>query len=68
MAEIASKNETPLQVGVTGGGTDASVFRDKSEVLALSVPIKYLHSEVETLHLGDLEALIKLIEAIAFEI
>ncbi|MDI3476107.1 MAG: hypothetical protein PWQ79_1751 [Thermococcaceae archaeon] len=68
VAEIASKNKIPLQIGVTGGGTDASVFQDKSEVLALSVPIKYLHSEVETLHLGDLEALIKLIEAIAFEL
>lgn len=68
VAEIASKNKIPLQIGVTGGGTDASVFQDRSEVLALSVPIKYLHSEVETLHLGDLEALIKLIEAIAFEL
>ena len=68
VAEVASRNEIPLQVGVTGGGTDASVFQHKSEVLALSVPIKYLHSEVETLHLGDLEALIKLIEAIAFEL
>jgi putative aminopeptidase FrvX len=68
VAEIASRNGILLQVGVTGGGTDASVFQDKSEVLALSVPIRYLHSEVETLHLGDLEALIKLIEAIAFEL
>ncbi|MCD6372357.1 MAG: M42 family metallopeptidase [Thermococcus sp.] len=68
VAEVASRNGIPLQVGVTGGGTDASVFQHKSEVLALSVPIKYLHSEVETLHLGDLEALIKLIEAIAFEL
>ncbi|AJC72010.1 endoglucanase [Thermococcus guaymasensis DSM 11113] len=68
VAEVASRNEIPLQVGVTGGGTDASVFQHKSEVLALSVPIKYLHSEVETLNLGDLEALIKLIEAIAFEL
>ena len=68
VAEVASRNEIPLQVGVTGGGTDASVFQHKSEVLALSVPIKYLHSEVETLHLGDLEALIKLIEAIVFEL
>ncbi|ASJ07033.1 M42 family metallopeptidase [Thermococcus pacificus] len=68
VAEIARRNEIPLQVGVTGGGTDASVFQHKSEVLALSVPIKYLHSEVETLHLADLEALIKLIEAIAFEL
>ncbi len=68
VAEIASKNEIPLQIGVTGGGTDASVFQHKSEVMALSVPIRYLHSEVETLHLADLEALIKLIEAIAFEL
>ena len=68
VAEISHRNKIPLQVGVTGGGTDASVFQHKSEVLALSVPIKYLHSEVEMLHLGDLEALIKLIEAIAFEL
>ncbi|NJE01039.1 M42 family metallopeptidase [Thermococcus sp. JdF3] len=68
VAEIASRNGIPLQIGVTGGGTDASVFQGKSEVLALSVPMRYLHSEVETLHLADLEALIKLIEAIAFEL
>ncbi len=64
VAEIAERNRIPLQMGVTGGGTDASVFQHKSEVLALSVPIKYLHSEVEMLHLNDLDALIKLIEAI----
>ncbi|ASA77397.1 M42 family metallopeptidase [Thermococcus sp. 5-4] len=68
VTEIASRNEIPLQIGVTGGGTDASAFQHKSEVLALSVPIRYLHSEVEILHLADLEALIKLIEAIAFEL
>ncbi len=67
VAEIASRNNIPLQIGVTGGGTDASVFQEGSEVLALSVPIRYLHSEVETLHLADLEALIKLIEAITLE-
>ena len=68
VVEIAYRNEIPLQMGVTGGGTDASVFQHKSEVLALSVPIKYLHSEVETLHLGDLGALIKLIDAVVFEV
>ena len=67
VAEIASRNGIPLQIGVTGGGTDASAFQHRNEVLALSVPMKYLHSEVETLHLEDLEALIKLIEAIALE-
>ncbi|MBO8175340.1 MAG: M42 family metallopeptidase [Thermococcus sp.] len=68
VVEIAEKNGILLQIGVTGGGTDASVFQHKSEVLALSVPIKYLHSEVEMLHLNDLDALIKLIEAIVFEL
>lgn len=66
--EIADRNAIPIQIGVTGGGTDASVFQHKSDVLALSVPIKYLHSEAEMLHLGDLSALIKLIQALAFEL
>ncbi|ALV61757.1 Deblocking aminopeptidase [Thermococcus sp. 2319x1] len=66
--EIAKKNNIPIQIGVTGGGTDASVFEAKSQTLALSVPIKYLHSETETLHLDDLKALIKLIEALVFEL
>jgi len=66
--EIASKNRILLQIGVTGGATDASVFQDISEVLALSVPIKYLHSEVEMLSVDDLKALIKLLEAIVLEL
>ncbi|HII60910.1 M20/M25/M40 family metallo-hydrolase [Pyrococcus horikoshii] len=65
---IAEKNGIEIQIGVTGGGTDASAFQDRSKTLALSVPIKYLHSEVETLHLNDLEKLVKLIEALAFEL
>ncbi|NPA47696.1 MAG: M42 family metallopeptidase [Thermococci archaeon] len=68
VAEIASKNGIPLQIGVTGGATDASVFQDQSEVLAVSVPIKYLHSEVEMLAVEDLRNLIKLIEAVTLEI
>lgn len=66
--EIAKKNHIPIQIGVTGGGTDASVFEVKSQTLALSVPIKYLHSETEMLHLDDLKALIKLVEALVFEL
>ncbi|KPU63742.1 endoglucanase [Thermococcus sp. EP1] len=66
--EIAQRNNIPIQIGVTGGGTDASVFETKSQTLALSVPIRYLHSETEMLHIRDLEALIKLIEALAFEL
>ncbi|AFK22165.1 putative endoglucanase [Pyrococcus sp. ST04] len=65
---VAERNNIPIQVGVTGGGTDASAFQHKSKVLALSVPIKYLHSEVEMLHLRDLEKLVRLIEAITFEL
>ncbi|CAB50434.1 M20/M25/M40 family metallo-hydrolase [Pyrococcus abyssi] len=65
---IAEKNKIPIQIGVTGGGTDASVFQERCKALALSVPIKYLHSEVEMLQINDLENLIKLIEAIALEL
>ncbi|MPW39159.1 M20/M25/M40 family metallo-hydrolase [Thermococcus sp. 101 C5] len=66
--EIAKKNNIPVQIGVTGGGTDASAFEFKSQTLALSAPIRYLHSETEMLHLDDLKALIKLIEALVFEL
>ncbi len=66
--DIAEKNSLPLQIGVTGGATDASVFQELCDVLALSVPIKYLHSEVEMLSLDDLKNLIKLIEAIVLEL
>lgn len=68
VCKIAEKNEIPIQIGVTGGGTDASVFQDKSQIIALSVPIRYLHSETEMLHIEDLKALIKLIEALSFEL
>jgi len=66
--KIAKRNNIPIQIGVTGGGTDASVFEAKSQTLALSVPLRYLHSEAEMLHISDLKALIKLIEALVFEL
>ncbi|MBO8160306.1 MAG: M42 family metallopeptidase [Thermosipho sp. (in: Bacteria)] len=66
--EIARKNNIPLQVGATGGGTDGSIFVDKGiPFVALSVAVKYLHSTVEMIHIKDLENLIKLIKAITEE-
>lgn len=60
LTEIADKAKIPVQIGTTGGGTDSSAFEHKSQIATLSVPIKYLHSEVEMIHLDDMKALIEL--------
>jgi len=59
-----AKNEgIPLQVGTTGGGNDASVFTEKGiPMVALSVPVRYLHSQVEMISLSDLSHLIRLLQ------
>ncbi|WP_456370583.1 M42 family metallopeptidase [Geoglobus sp.] len=62
--DVASRASIPVQIGTTGGGTDSSAFEHKSEILTLSVPIKYLHSEVEMIHLGDVRGLIDLLTAL----
>ncbi len=62
--DIGEKSTIPIQIGTTGGGTDSSAFEHKSEILTLSVPIKYLHSEVEMIHLGDVNCLIELLKMV----
>jgi len=59
--DIAEKAGIHVQIGTTGGGTDSSAFEHKSEILTLSVPVKYLHSEVEMIHIGDVRALVELL-------
>ncbi len=61
---ISEKAKIPIQIGTTGGGTDSSVFEHKSEILTLSVPIKYLHSEVEMVHLRDINSLTEVLKLI----
>ncbi|MGC9771959.1 M42 family metallopeptidase [Fervidobacterium islandicum] len=63
ITNLAKEEGIPLQIGVTGGGNDASVFVEKGvPMVALSVPVKYLHSQVEMISLSDLENLIKLLK------
>jgi putative aminopeptidase FrvX len=66
--DIARAQRIPLQVGATNGGTDGSVFVGYGVVhVSLSWPGRYSHSPVEVLDLRDLQALGRLIYAIANE-
>ncbi|SHH20290.1 M42 family metallopeptidase [Thermosipho atlanticus] len=68
IVELAKKNNIPIQLGTTGGGTDGSIFVDKgTPFVALSVAVKFLHSTVEMIHINDLENLIKLLKIISEE-
>lgn len=63
---IARRHRIPLQVGATNGGTDGSDFIRYGAVhVSLSWPGRYSHSPVEVLDLRDLQALERLVIAIA---
>jgi putative aminopeptidase FrvX len=63
---IARAKAIPLQVGATNGGTDGSDFVRYGAVhVSLSWPGRYSHSPVEVLDLRDLQALERLIYALA---
>jgi putative aminopeptidase FrvX len=63
---IARAQAIPLQVGATNGGTDGSDFVRYGVLhVALSWPGRYSHSPVEVLDLRDLQALERLIYALA---
>lgn len=65
LADTAEKNEIPVQwtaaSGVTGTDTDAFAYSGKGIASALiSLALKYMHTTVETVHLDDVENIIKL--------
>jgi len=63
---LAGQAAIPLQMGVTGGGTDASPFSAKGAVdVGLSWPGRYSHSPVEVMDRRDLAALTRLIATLA---
>ena len=63
---VARAQKIPLQVGATNGGTDGSDFVRYGAVhVSLSWPGRYSHSPVEVLDLRDLQALERLIYALA---
>jgi putative aminopeptidase len=68
IVRIARTQAIPLQVGATNGGTDGSDFVRYGVLhVGLSWPGRYSHSPVEVLDLRDLQALERLIYAIATE-
>jgi len=63
--EVAKKHEIPLQVEASPRptGTDANIMqinRDGVATAVLSIPIRYMHSQVETADLRDIDLTIKL--------
>lgn len=62
MTGVASRHGLPLQIGATGGGTDGSVFQvHGAQMIPVAVPVRYMHSPVETIHREDLRGLADLL-------
>ncbi|HEY4563209.1 MAG TPA: M20/M25/M40 family metallo-hydrolase, partial [Thermoanaerobaculia bacterium] len=63
---IAKRAGIPVQVGFTGGATDGMPFLvDGPAMLPFSWPGRYSHSPIEVADLRDVEALVRLIVAVA---
>lgn len=66
---LAEKNAIPYQREVfTGGGTDAwsAAFAGKGYLAGgISIPQRYMHTGVGTVHMGDLENVVRLVKAFA---
>ena len=66
--KLASRHGVPVQVGVTAGGNDGSVFRStRTANIPIGFPLRYAHTPVETADLRDAEAAVALIELLAIE-
>lgn len=66
LIQIAKKHEIKTEIDVDGGntGTDAWVMQVVGEGIPtglLSIPLKYMHTSVETAAISDIEATIKLL-------
>jgi len=64
--KLARANQIPVQYGVTGGGNDGSAFlRFGSVDVALGWPLRYSHSPGEVVDTRDVDALARIVAAIA---
>src|SRR5690606_7645464 len=68
IVQTAEKNEIPFQRAAasrsTGTDTDAFAYSGEGVASALiSLPLKYMHTTVETVHLEDMENVIRLMYA-----
>ena len=67
LIDIAKQNNIPYQLEVMGSstGTNAdmiSITRDGVKTATLSIPLRNMHTEVETLNIKDLEAVCDLLQ------
>ncbi|HYL45892.1 MAG TPA: M20/M25/M40 family metallo-hydrolase, partial [Candidatus Limnocylindrales bacterium] len=64
--KLARANQIPAQYGATGGGNDGAAFvRYGSVDLALGWPLRYSHSPAEVIDTRDLDALARIVAAVA---
>jgi putative aminopeptidase FrvX len=65
ISEAAAGEGIPLQVAVTGGATDGAALQTLgAAMMALAVPVRYVHSPTEVMSLRDYDHLVKLIATI----
>ncbi len=66
--EKAGKMHIPVQVGVTGGGTDGSAAVDtNARMVPITLAVKYLHSNTEYISVEDFEWLVELMTVLLVE-
>jgi putative aminopeptidase FrvX len=66
LVALAKSSHAPAQYGVTGGGNDGSAFLQYGSTdVALGWPLRYSHSPGEVIDTRDLDALAKIIGAVA---
>jgi putative aminopeptidase len=66
LIRIAKANQIPVQNGVTGGGNDGSVFLRHGVIdVPIGWPLRYSHSPGEVIDTRDLDALARIVAAIA---
>lgn len=66
VVQLARENNIAVQYGATGGGNDGAVFQRYGSVdIPLSWPLRYSHSPGEVIDTRDVEALAKIITALA---
>lgn len=65
---LARERNIPVQYGVTGGGNDGAAFVPHGSVdIPLGWPLRYSHSAAEVADLKDVEALGRIVAAVAQE-
>jgi putative aminopeptidase len=66
LAQLARANQIPFQIGITGGGNDGSTFVPYGSVdIAIGWPLRYSHSPAEVIDTRDVDALARIVAAIA---